>query len=441
MKEEYQIHNQYWSDPEAFLRQDPHLSQLEKLKFVHPLDWWRDIQWDQPGIYILTGGRQIGKSTSTKLLIQHAINEKIFSCENMFYFPCDQIDEHHQLSRVIRSFLEGVSKKEFLLVLDEITFVRDWDRAIKALADEGHFRTGFCILTGSDSVILKQAGYRFPGRRGEADRPDFELHPLDFHQFVELTQPALLDQPDLQIEKLFSAFDRYLICGGYLKAINEFWAKGELSQATTLTYEQWIKGDFSKRGKKTRYLEEVLTVLYQTASSQVTYTRLAQKTAGMSSDTLIDYCQMLLRMGIICILEAFDQNTLKGHLKKARKIHFADPFIAEVVGRWLERERYIDQKLAQPAIVESVVAANLSRHFPAYYIKAAGEIDLVVVKDRSFRPIEVKWGNQIRPRDFNQVKKYPNSVILTKQLQATNLEGVATMPLPLFLLSQETVFK
>ena len=56
-------------------------------------------------------------------------------------------------------------KKKFLLIIDEVTFVKDWDRVIKALADEGLFEHGLCILTGSDCLILKEAAQRFPGRR------------------------------------------------------------------------------------------------------------------------------------------------------------------------------------------------------------------------------------------------------------------------------------
>ncbi len=441
MLEEYTIHNLFWKDVSAYFHLDPHLSQLQDLKFVHPLDWWREIHWTTPGIYILTGGRQIGKSTSTKLLIKHLLQEQLFSPQNVFYLPCDMIDDYHGLANKIRAFLEKTTSEVFLLILDEITFVRGWDRAIKALADEGKFRKGFCILTGSDSVILKEASARFPGRRGHAKKTDFEIYPLSFAEYVKLTSPELTNTEQINMEKLFQAFDRYLVCGGYLKAINDLASKGSLDHATVQTFEQWIRGDFEKRGKNTRYLQEVLAALNETVTSQITFTRLAQRTSGISTDTLIDYCSMLQRMNIIIILEAFDQNKMRGFPRKARKIHFADPFIAGVVSTWLYRERYIHKLQNKAALVESVVAANLARRYPVYYIKANGEVDLVVVKGREFVPVEVKWTSQIRRRDLKQIKKYSNSLITGRQMKPGQIEGIPTIPLPQFLLSADNYFR
>ncbi len=435
MDERYLAHNLHWVDPGAFYVTDPHLIQLRDLRFVHPMDWWRDIDWTEPGIYILTGGRQIGKSTSTKLLIRHFLEENRITPKSMFYLPCDQIDDHHHLARTVRSFLDGLDGGGFLLVLDEVTFVRGWDRGIKALADEGCFRKGFCILTGSDTVILKEAGARFPGRRGKAVRTDFHIQPLSFRQYVGLTAPQLLEGGEAGIAAIFEAFDLYLICGGYLRAINDLHAIGSLPEATRLTFEQWIRGDFQKRGKQSRYLEEVLAVLYKTSTSQVTFSRLSEKTTGMSKDTFIDYCQMLERMDVTLTLEAFNPNTLQGFPKKARKIHFADPFIAGVVGAWLKRERHIDVILEESARVESVVASNLGRFFPVYYMKAEGEIDIVAVQDREYIPIEIKWKTRLRDRDIRQVKKYPNAVILTMREQRGEIEGIPAIPLPEYLLS------
>ena len=90
-----------------------------------------------------------------------------------------------------------------MLILDEITFVREWNRGIKALADEGHFRKGFCILTGSDTVVLNEASACFPGRRGNASKVDFHIFPLTFKEYVQLTDPDLIIDSENKIEKLF----------------------------------------------------------------------------------------------------------------------------------------------------------------------------------------------------------------------------------------------
>ena len=239
----YAIHNQFIKGIENFIKQDPHLNALSQLKYQHSADWWKELKLNVPGIYILTGGRQIGKSTSCKLLMKHCLQKKLFSKDSIFYLPCDEIYDAKQLGQTIRFFLDQVISKHFLIIIDEITFVKNWDRVIKALADEGYFKRGLCLLTGSDTLILKEAAMRFPGRRGQSSKIDFHLYPLSFFEYVEL----LSQKANISNEKLFKLFKDYLVCGGYLTAINDFDKNGKINESIYLTYEQWIRGDFLKK--------------------------------------------------------------------------------------------------------------------------------------------------------------------------------------------------
>ncbi len=76
MLPEYEIHNTFHSSLEDFALRDPHLSALSELTYQYSPKWWENLSMDVPGIYILTGGRQIGKSTSCKLLIKHVLEKK-----------------------------------------------------------------------------------------------------------------------------------------------------------------------------------------------------------------------------------------------------------------------------------------------------------------------------------------------------------------------------
>ncbi|MBI5399296.1 ATP-binding protein [Candidatus Saganbacteria bacterium] len=436
MLEEYFSHNLFWEDMDRFTRDDPHLSLLNELLFVHPLDWWRQIDWQEPGIFILTGGRQIGKSTSLKLLVKQVVNDERIKRESIFYLPCDQIIDQKHLLRVLRFFLENRQRPQepFLLLIDEVTFVASWDRAIKALADESWFRHGFCVLTGSDSVILKEATTMFPGRRGKADKVDFHLSPLSFKEYIGLVQPEIIKKERENSEALFAAFFKYLKCGGYLRAINDLHKGGEIKAATYATFEQWIRGDFIKRGKTEDRLLSVLQALVETGVSQSSYSNLSRRTTLLSKESFIDYCQLLERMDVLFNLQAFDQNRKLGFPKKARKFHFSDPFIHDTIERWLIRERLLSLSTLEEFKVEACVAAQYRHFLPAYYLKAEGEIDLMLPLGRLFLPIEVKWSGQVRAKDLAQLKKQKKAVILTKMREQGRIEGVFNYPLPLFLI-------
>jgi predicted AAA+ superfamily ATPase len=129
--------------------------------------------------------------------------------------------------------------------------------------------------------------------------------------------------------------------------------------------------------------------------------------------------------------------------KKARKLMFADPFIFHAVRSWLDpcNDPYSQQVrplLSDPdwvaRLAEACAVTHYRRHFPTYYIKAQGEVDIAYVDKNRFWPVEVKWTRQLRPKDLKQIAKYPNSRILTRSRRAGVVSGIPAEPLPLVLL-------
>lgn len=438
MIEEYIGHNLFRRSVDDFIDNDPQLSLLKGLKFVYHMDWWKGIDWNVPGIYLLTGGRQLGKTTSTKLLIKDSLLNKRFKEEKIFYLPCDQIKDFTALGETIRSFIDEIDLKDkFLLIIDEVTYVHEWDRAIKAIADEGKFRNGFCIITGSDTIIIKEAISRFPGRRGEAEKTDFHIMPLDFCEYMSLVKSELLqDDKEIKVE-LFDFFDKYLKCGGHLRAINDLYGKGAILPSTYKVFEQWIIGDFQKREKSISNLKRVLKALVETGGSQVTYSSLAERVGEMSKPTFIDYCDLLDRLDVQFNLKAFDQNRKIGFPNKARKFHFWDPFILDTVRRWLESENEISNKNdveLEPLKVESIVASHFMKRGPAFYLRGKGEVDVVGLYNKKPVFVEVKWTKQVRSSDVSELRKMKDSIILGKSSAIGTIEGIRVIPLPHFLL-------
>lgn len=425
----YSNHNLFKESPEIFYLSDPHLRALSQMKYQYSPDWWSRLSLDTPGIYILTGGRQIGKSTSCKLLIKYCLEHKIFSTNNILYLPCDEIYDAKELSVTLRFFLDSTANEKFLLIIDEITYVKHWERVIKSLADAGYFTHGLCILTGSDTLILKEAAMSFPGRRGKSAQTDFHLYPLTFEEYVNLRHPE--SNPDIEI--LYKLFQEYLICGGYLRAINDLAEYGEVTTATFLTYEQWIRGDFLKRDKKEDYLLSLLHALLTIGISQISFSGLTQKIGLMSKETCIDYLKLLERMDVLFDLEAFDQNKKQGFPRKDRKFHFLDPFIYRTISRWLVNEGYANS-VEESTLVESTVASHCYRFGKTFYFKGTqGEIDVIWLNQQITQAIEVKWANQLRANDLKTLKQFKNCVILGKNPQDGTIENIKFLPVYQFL--------
>ena len=425
----YLNHNRFKESLDVFKKSDPHLLALSKFKYQHSSDWWTQLALDTSGIYILTGGRQIGKSTSCKLLVKDCLQKHTYSADAIFYLPCDEIYDAKELSRILRFFLESVPNKKFLLIIDEITFVKDWDRVIKALADEGYFQHGICLLTGSDTLILKEAAMRFPGRRGTAAQIDFHLYPLSFFEYVKLiTKNTKIDDGELP-----ALFQNYLLCGGYLRAINDLAQYGEVTAATFLTYEQWIRGDFLKHSKKEDYLLSILRALLVLGVSPISFSALTQKIGLMSKETCIDYLRHLERMDILINLQAYDQNKKQGFPRRDRKFHFTDPFIQRTIFHWLKREGYITASPSEPGLVEACVASHCHRLGSTYYFKGQGEVDVIWFRKNVLQSIEIKWSNQLRPSDLKMLKQFKNAIILGKGSAVGMIDDIQAIPVYQFL--------
>jgi len=139
-------------------------------------------------------------------------------------------------------------------------------------------------------------------------------------------------------------------------------------------------------------------------------------------------------MDALFIQEPLIEHKLTAAPKKAKRIFFSDPFIYHAICSWLQpnynAEDCFDNPSLLSSLVETVVINHSRRVYPTYYIKAEGEVDLAYVKDSAFIPIEIQWGNQLRPKDLKQIKKYPQGQIWAKVQERHLLEKIPVLPLP-----------
>ncbi len=448
----FRPHNPHWRQPMQFRDLDPHLSRLQESPLVYRFPLLKILPRKTPGIYSMSGGRQVGKTTLMKTWMADLLDAGV-DAKAIVYLPGEMIDDHHTLVRLFSEYLDSLDSVAgpFFVLLDEVTYIKDWDRGIKYLADAGMLRNTILLLTGSDTVVIRDARMRFPGRRGKADRVDFHLFPLSFAEYVALKRAVsheeikdLADTTDPgELASLEALFESYLAHGGYLTAINELETHKTIGRSTFATYADWVRGDMLKRGKREHFLREILGAVLKRAGSQITWNTLVSELSIDHPATVADYVELLARMDAAIIQLALREDMLSGAPKKARKVHFADPFVFHAVRSWLydAENPYEEQVLplladpeARGALVESCAVSHFHRHFPTYYIKGAGEVDIAYVRDKRFWPVEIKWTRQLRPHEFKQASKYRNSVICTRAGLPRQVSGIACQPLVTTLL-------
>ncbi len=451
MDPRFSAYNTHINEPDRYWENDSQLRNLKNQPFIYEHPLIQELPRDTPGIYTVGGGRQIGKTTLLKQWIASLMASGV-PPSTIFFYTGELINDHHELVSLLEDITNANHKQQRLyLIIDEITYVKDWEKGIKFAADAGMLENCIVVLTGSDLTLMQSARMSFPGRRGTADEVDFHIYALSFREFLVMKQsiPEIetyinsdaLPNPEV-MQTLYAEFQNYQIHGGYLTAINDIARDGAIKKATLKTYSDWIRGDVLKRGKQELYLKEILKGILKHYNKQVTWHNLADEMSIDSHKTVSDYCDLLATMDALYIQSALMEDKLTAAPKKARKLTFTDPFIYHAIKHWLKPSADPNEQIQNDVtdavissdLVEAIAINHYQRLLPTYYIKSEGEVDIAYIEDEKFWPIEIKWRNQIRPKDIKQIKKYKRSKIYSKISDYRHLDGVPMQPLPLALL-------
>jgi predicted AAA+ superfamily ATPase len=115
------------------------------------------------------GPRQVGKSTALMLLIKRLLEEGRANPKSIFYFSCDKLADYKELDEILGEYMKfrrANNVSSSFIFLDEITYPREWYRALKSRIDRGDFRNDVLVVTGSLSMSAKREIETIPGRRG-----------------------------------------------------------------------------------------------------------------------------------------------------------------------------------------------------------------------------------------------------------------------------------
>ncbi len=198
--------NPWWLDPGA-IEEDPYIREAE----ASPLQWRPAILGEfslgEPLVYTLRGPRQVGKTTLVKLLIRRLLHEGP-APHRILYLSLDLISDPEDLAAAVRLwgrlFPGEVSPR--WIFFDEISRVRDWQRAVKYLRDTGLAADDFLLLTGSSASDIRRGAERLPGRRGKGERLDKVLWPLSFTEFIQVARKEIpLPEKRLTLEEFLSS--------------------------------------------------------------------------------------------------------------------------------------------------------------------------------------------------------------------------------------------
>jgi predicted AAA+ superfamily ATPase len=323
-------------------------------------------------IILLTGPRQTGKTTLSKML------------ENNFdYFNYDNIDDRLDLQE--RSW----DRSKPLVIFDELHKLKNWKAWLKGIYDKEGIPPAILVTGSARLDTYKKVGDSLAGRFFQ-----FRLHPLDLKEISIFLKP---DNHDVELDKLLSF-------GGFpepfLNGTSRFYNRWKKSHLDIILKQDLI--DIENVQQITQ-IETMIQLLKHRVGSPISYSSLAQD-IQCSDKTVKRWLTILENMYVLFKISPFHKNIARA-IQKAPKFYFYDT--GQVIG---------DQGIK----LENAVACAIQKelHFredclgeegKLYYIKNKDgkEIDFCISKeDRPSLLVEVKWNDNNLSPNFEIFKKF-----------------------------------
>lgn len=424
--------NPWWREP-GWRAIDPHLRKLDEseIRLASPMAETVDLA--SPGIHVVRGPRQVGKSTELKLIVARAIADG-GDPRAVVYLALDLLEDQPlaELARTVRQAKElvGHDGEAVLLLLDEVTALAGWQTALKALWDEGTIRGDVVVCTGSSAIDLRRgAAERLPGRR--ASGADHLVLPQSFADFARAVFPRLPESPCLSIADLATesgraalrdlrifgmelgrAFDLYLEFGGLPAAVAEA-GSGVLEpspEVRRVLYDSLLK-ETQRRGAGATASQALLERVARSLGSKSSWSTMARemdvplsRQGKASHHTVRDYIELLAAGYFVFVVYFWRASSASNELSRDKKVFFGDPLLYTVT-----RQHNPAIRFDRPAIVENAIGLALLRRYetPESLVEAfaspnrlhiwqtarGGEIDFVCGPRNDLEVVEVKYQN------------------------------------------------
>lgn len=296
----------------------PYLDKLKEQSFAFDIDFGLKVLAKEPGILLIRGARQYGKSSWLEEQVYETI--KTFGPGTAYYLNGDYIPDAEQLEFLIVQLLSSFTKNSRVrrIFTDEITAIAQWERALKRLADKEALKDVLIVTTGSKATDLRKGAERLPGRKGKLTRSTYLFTPIPYQEFISVCGNSLKE------DRLIT----YLLSGGSPIACTELMQHGVIPEDVIELVRDWVEGEVSASGRTRTSMLNIFSTLFRLKSNPLGQSLLARE-SGLANNTVAARYMELFN-DLACILPAFpwDQRRNIGMLRKPCKFHFTNVLVA-----------------------------------------------------------------------------------------------------------------
>ncbi|MEJ1159635.1 ATP-binding protein [Prosthecomicrobium sp. N25] len=353
---------------------------------------------------VLLGPRRVGKTVMIRQMIAEAIGRG-FPRQNILYASIDApIYAGYPLERYLKFFKSFSNSDRYIVVFDEIQYLKDWEIHLKDLVDT--YPNIKFVVTGSAAAAL-----RLKSKESGAGRfSEFMLPPLTFYEYQEflgienkyVRSSGHNSYVVNDIEALNRTFVDYLNYGGYPEAV--------LNDHVRSNAEQYIRNDIIDKVllkdlpslygiNEIQELNRLFSFLAYNAGNEASLEKISQA-SGLAKPTIKRYIEYLESAFLIIKLQTMDENCRSLQRERNFKIYLNNPSMRAALFGPID---YTDTDrighLAESAVFSQFQHSPAARRLRYARWKNEGEVDLVFLTQEDERPHwigEIKWSDRIK---------------------------------------------
>ena len=387
---------------------------------------------DTPFVKILTGIRRCGKSTILKMLIDK-MKERGIHEEQILHYSFDSLE--YEDIKTAKALFAHFKQHLFLkgktyLFLDEIQEVESWEKVVNSLMADYDVDI---YVTGSNSRMMSSEISTYLTGRYIA----FRIYPLSFSEYMTFRKEYT------EILDSYTELANYLRLGGFPAVHLQKYTPDEVYTIVRDIYNSTIFTDIVRRNqiRKVDQLERIVKFAFdnvgRTFSAASVSKYLKSENRAIDNETVYNYLSKLEGAYILHRCSRFDVQG-KEILKTQEKFYLADPALRySVLG-------YSANSVA--AMLENIIYLELLRRGYDVYVGKLenAEIDFIAIKQENKLYIQVTQeigSPETEKREYGRLldirDNYPKYVLRTDAFAGGNYEGIKTMHVADFLLSDE----
>ena len=386
---------------------------------------------DTPFVKVLTGVRRCGKSTIMQMIMEE-LQKRGVNKDRIVSYRFDSMEYEgltaKQLYEMLKAKLSTTEKT--YLFLDEVQEIESWEKAVNSINTD--FNVDIYVTGSNSRMMSSEIDTYLTGRY-----VSFRIFTLSFKEYLTFKEHYAKTE---DTHKELLNFIKY---GGFPAIhLQEY----PLDNAYTIIrdiYNSTIYSDIVKRNqiRKIDQLERVVKFVFdnvgKTFSAKSISDYIKSEHRSIDNETVYTYLEKLESAYILHRCSRYDIQG-KELLKTQEKFYLADSsFKYSVLG-------YDDRSVA--AMLENVVYLELLRR--GYEVNIGktqnGEIDFIATKQNNKLYIQITReinSPETEKREYDRLLEirdnYPKYLLRTDDFAAGNYQGIKTMHIADFLLSDE----